>query len=261
MFCQETLIKKPFRLNNLALVGAVMKRTALIVTLALAILISLMVGPGFANVTKADSIPTPTVTSEPFMPFTGEIRITSDGAVEGTDKISRVDNVYSLIGDLSGSVKDGFVFITIEKDNVIFDGAGKTIQGKGTGIAIAVYGRKDVTIKNTRIINFGTGIELRATVFMGNSTASNNRILDNHIETTYWGINLNTNNGVVSGNTIVSKNSIYGVNFQSNNTIFSNNAFIDGGLILFKQCFMNHFSGNTINGKPLVYLNGKQTKS
>ena len=187
-------------------------------------------------------------------PFTGEIRITPDGAVEGTDKISRSENIYTLSGDLSGSVDNGQIFITIEKDGVILDGADRTIQGTGTGIAIAVYGRKDVTIKNTKIINFGTGIELRATDFESNSTASNNRILDNYLETTYWGIDLNTNNGVVSGNKIVSKNSIYGVNFQSNKTVFSNNAFVDGGLVVFEPCILNDFSGNTINGKPIVYL-------
>ncbi len=187
-------------------------------------------------------------------PFTGKIRITPGGTVEGTDKISQNDNIYTLGGDISGSVDNGQVFISIEKDGVIFDGASRTIQGTGTGIAVAVCGRKDVTIKNTRIINFGTGIELRATAFESNSTASNNRILDNYLETTYWGINLNTNNGVVSGNKIVSKNSIYGVNFQSNNTVFFNNAFIDGGLVVFVPCFLNDFSGNTINGKPIVYL-------
>lgn len=187
-------------------------------------------------------------------PFTGIIRVTPDGTVEGTDKISRDDNVYTLSGDIDGSVDNGCIFITIEKDGVVFDGAGRTIQGTGTGITIAVYGKKDVTIKNTRIINFGTGIELRATDFESNSSASNNRILDNYIETTYWGINLNTNNGMVSGNKLVSKNSIYGVNFQSNNTIFSNNAFVNGGLVLFERCFTNDFSSNTINDKPLVYL-------
>jgi parallel beta-helix repeat protein len=128
------------------------------------------------------------------------------------------------------------------------------MQGTGSGIAIAVYGRKDITVKNARIIDFGTGIELRATAFESNSTATNNRIIDNYFETKYWGINLNTNKGVVSGNKVVAKNSIYGVNFQSNNTVFSNNAFVDGGLVLFLPCFGNDFFGNTINGKPIAYM-------
>ena len=228
-----------------------MKRTVLPLALVFVMLGVLMVAAEF-DYTKADSSPTPATRA--FSRFTGQIRIAADGTVEGTDKISRAGNFYSLVGDINGSVENGRVFISIEKDNVVFDGAGKTIQGTGTGIAMTAYGRKDVTIKNTKIINFGTGIELRATDFETNSNASNNRILDNYMETTYWGISLNTNNGVVYGNKMVSKNSIYGVNFQSNNTIFVNNTFIDGGLIVFAPCIQNHFSGNTINGKPLVYL-------
>ncbi len=232
-----------------------MRRRALALTLVLVLLGLLVVGMELAVVTKPNSTGALTLTSAAAtMMGEGEIRITPDGTVEGTDKISQAGNVYSLTSDISGSVDSGYVFISIEKDNVVFDGAGKTIQGTGEGIAITAYGRKDVTIKNTRIVNFGTGIELRATDFETNSTASNNCILDNYLETKYWGINLNTNNGVVSGNRIVSKNSMYGVNFQANNTVFTNNAFVDGGLIVFEPCFMNSFSGNTLNSKPLVYL-------
>ncbi|MEM2108242.1 MAG: NosD domain-containing protein, partial [Candidatus Bathyarchaeia archaeon] len=187
-------------------------------------------------------------------PHAGNIRITPDGSVEGTDKISRDNNVYTLVGDLSGAVENGRTFISIERDNVVFDGAGKTIRGSGTGIAIAVYGKKDVTIKNTRIINFGTGIELRAFDWNFNTTGTNNRIIDNYLETTYWGIDLNVNNGVVSGNKIVSTKSYYGVNFCANNTVFSNNEFVKGGLVIFEPCYQNLFSNNTVNGRPLVYL-------
>ena len=187
-------------------------------------------------------------------PFTGKIRITADGVVEGTDKISKNENVYTMTGDISGSVDSGQILISIEKDNIVFDGAGRTIKGTGTGIAIAAYGRKEVTIKNVKIIDFGTGIELHATDFENNSTGSNNRILDNYFETKYWGISLNTNNAEVSGNQIIAKNSVYGVNFQSNNTVFYNNAFVDGGLVIFLPCYGNNFYGNTINGKPIVYI-------
>ena len=187
-------------------------------------------------------------------PFQGNIRITPDGTVEGTTQINQDGNVYTLIGDLSGAIENGQTFISIEKDNVIFDGAGKTIRGSGTGIAIAVIGRKDVTIKNTRIINFGTGIELREFDWIMNTTATNNRIIDNYIETTYWGISLNTENAVISGNKIISTKSYYGVIFQANNTIFSNNEFVKGGLVIFEPCYQNTVIGNTINGKPLAYL-------
>ena len=184
------------------------------------------------------------------------ISIKPDGSVEGTDKIQRNGNVYTLVADLSGDVDAMEIFMSIEKDGVVFDGGGRTIQGTGSGIAISVVGRKDVTIKNTRIINFGNGIELQAFDWNINTTAANNQILNNYIDTRYFSIDLNTDHGTVSGNTLISRYGKYGVLFDSNNTVFSNNEFIDSGLIAYEPCVGNVFSSNTINGKSLVYLEG-----
>ena len=186
----------------------------------------------------------------------GEIRIMPDGSVEGTDKIQRNGDVYTLVNDIDGSVEMMGYFISIERDNVVFDGAERTIQGTGTGTALKVWGRSNVTIQNLRINDFGTGIELRFKDFESNSTASNNRIVGNTIETTYLGMTLDTNNGVVSDNTIISKNSKYGVLFSCNNTIFSDNKFVGGGLIVYEQPIQNTVFGNTVDGMPLVYLEG-----
>jgi parallel beta-helix repeat protein len=224
---------------NVSLFGAVMKRTALALTLILMLSVSLLYGLGLHSV-EADA--------------TATIYIRADGSVEGTDKIQRDGNVYTLIADLNGAVDAMGVFIAIEKDGVVLDGGHRTIQGTGTGVAIAAYGRKDITIKNTKIVNFGVGIELRITDYESNATASNNQILDNYIDATYFAIDLNTEKGTVSGNTVISRNSKYGVLFDCNNTVFSNNAFVDGGLIVYEPRVGNVLSGNTINGKPLVYL-------
>ncbi|MCL1965530.1 MAG: hypothetical protein FWF66_00530 [Candidatus Bathyarchaeota archaeon] len=40
----------------------------------------------------------------------GGIRITSSGDVEGTDKIHREGNVYTLMGDLESDVANGVIF-------------------------------------------------------------------------------------------------------------------------------------------------------
>ena len=193
-------------------------------------------------------------------PHTGSVRITPDGAVEGTEKISRNGDIYTLTGDISGTAENGRTFLSIEKDGVTLVGAGHSISGTGTGVAIYAMGKTDITIKNTRIVNFGTGIELRMTDFESGSTSSNNQILDNYLENEYWGMDLNTLNGKVTGNTIVVKKGIYGVNFQSNNTTFIDNLFTNGGLAVFNQGVGNVFSGNTINGKPLVYLDGQSNQ-
>lgn len=50
----------------------------------------------------------------------GVIRITPEGTVEGTDKISQNGNVYTLTGDIQGTVEDGATFISIEKDGIVF---------------------------------------------------------------------------------------------------------------------------------------------
>ena len=215
-----------------------MKRTVLALTVILILLGSALYALGLYSVEAY---------------ATASIYIRADGSVEGTDKIQRDGNVYTLVADLNGAVDAMGVFIAIEKDGIVFDGNDRTIQGTGTGSAIAAYGRKDVTIKNIKIVNFGVGVELRIKDYETNSTASNNQILDNYIDVIYFAIDLNTEKGRVSGNTLISKNSRYGVQFDCNNTVFSNNAFVDGGLIMYEPRVGNVLSGNTINGKPLVY--------
>lgn len=192
--------------------------------------------------------------------FQEDIRITPEGNVEGTDKIIQNGNLYTLREDIAGDTKAGMIFISIEKDYVTFDGTGHTIQGTGSGTALSAWGRKDLTIKNTRIVNFGTGIEIRSTDFDVNSTGSNNQIVDNYFETLYWGISINTNDGFVAGNTFHSKNTKYGILMESNKTHIANNKFVNGGLVIYKPGIGNSFSGNTINGKPLVCLSGQSNQ-
>jgi hypothetical protein len=194
------------------------------------------------------------------MGFTGVIRITADGAVEGTDKITQNGTTYTLTDDITGGVGDEAVLISIERDGIVIDGGEKTIKGTNSGTAIGVYGRSDVTIKNLRIVDFGTGIEVYTYNSGFNSTAMNNQIIDNYFETSYWAIDLRGEKGLVSGNTFVSKNSNYGVVFWANETYFTNNAFTNGGLVFNDPGVLNVFSGNTINGKPLLVLENQSNQ-
>lgn len=192
----------------------------------------------------------------------GAIRITPEGAVEGTDKISQNGDTYTLTGDISVSIGDGSELISIERDGVTLDGAGKTIMGTNGGVAIGIYGTSNVTIKNLRVVNFGVGLNLYTNGLNSKSTAENNRIIDNYFETKYWAIDLRGVKGLVSGNTFVSKNNNFGVLFWANETCFTNNMFINGGLNFNDPVFSysNVFSGNTINGKPLLVLEGQANR-
>jgi parallel beta-helix repeat protein len=183
----------------------------------------------------------------------GFIRITPEGTIEGTDKISQNKNIYTLTGDLTGDLMVGDIFISIECDGVVFDGDGKTIQGTSNGIAIVIYGC-DVTIKNTRIVNFGTGIEMG--IF---TLVTNNCIVDNYFETRYWSLVLRGVDGFVSGNTFNAKNG-NAVQFWTDGTTFTHNKFIDCGLNVMSPGVSNMLLDNTINGKPLVFLEGQSNQ-
>lgn len=185
----------------------------------------------------------------------GVIRITPEGNVEGTDKISRNGNLYTITDDITGSVQDGATFISIECDDVILDGAGKTIRGINAGIAIGIRGRSDITIKNTQIVDFGTGVEIYNNVVV----SSSNTVIDNYFKTRYWSIALRGVKNFVSGNTFNAGNG-NGVEFRTDETTFINNRFIDCSLIYWEFKESNVISGNTINEKPLVVLEGQSNQ-
>ncbi|MCL2642885.1 MAG: right-handed parallel beta-helix repeat-containing protein [Candidatus Bathyarchaeota archaeon] len=189
-------------------------------------------------------------------PFAKEgIRITPKGVVEGTDKIRQNGNVYTLTEDIAGDVKNGVVFIKIERSGIIFDGAGKTIRGTGGGIAIELDEISDITIKNTNIVNFGTSIEL-CNLDSYPMYTSNIQIVDNYFEFKYWAIKSSRiNQFVIVGNTFVSTGDA--LNFGNCvDVTFTNNKFVGCGLSIVPDV-SDIFYGNTIEGKPIVFLIGQ----
>jgi hypothetical protein len=199
------------------------------------------------------------------VPPKGVIKITPSGVVVGTDKIRQNGNVYTLTEDIYCDVAMGDVFINIECDGIVFDGAGKTIRGANSGIAIGIYGKNNITIKNIRIIDFGTGVEnysdmltdVNNEVFFVDS--SNNTVIDSYFETRYWCIALRGVKNFVSGNTFIARNG-NAVEFQNRETTFVNNKFIDCMLSYWKYDNSNVISGNTVNDKPLVFLVGQSNQ-
>ena len=138
------------------------------------------------------------------------IYIRADGSVEGTDKIQRNGNVYTFLGNISveGAQVDGII---VERDNIVIDGAGYTLQYIGNlsylfrGInGINLTARNGVTVKNMRIIDFVFNVQLHK--------SSNNTILSNYISTSELGIALSdSHNNSIIQNEIVS----YGENMFS----------------------------------------------
>jgi len=152
------------------------------------------------------------------------IYIRADGSVDPpTAPIRRDGNKYTFTDDIYGS-------IVVERDNIVIDGAGYTLQGAGGGTGVELFGRKVVVVRNIKIRNFDYGIVLGYSPNLGYS--SNNTIEGNHIVNNEVGISLD--------------------HFSDNN-IIEGNAFINCGLYV-RESYKNVVRNNTVNGRPLVYL-------
>jgi parallel beta-helix repeat protein len=252
-----------------------MKRTALALTLILALFVSLMVGVQSANAQ-----------------FPGNVYINPDGSITGTDKIQQVEGVYALTGDISGS-------IIVEKDNIVLDGAGYTLQGSGhatsqNGIneslgpqdqtAISLTLRTKVTIKNFAITNYDIPIALYkasyntilknsiintysypGAIYLSNSTnnniiqndiegssqnavtvvnSSNNLISENRISSSGTGIRIQGDDNVISGNVLEHNLDQILINLGSNNKVIGNNLTETGGMGI---GLLHDTSGDTIS--------------
>jgi parallel beta-helix repeat protein len=165
----------------------------------------------------------------------GTIYIRADGSVDPPEaQISTIDNVtYSFIGDLNDC-------IVVERDNIIVDGKGYFMEGAGSGTAIDLSYRSNVTIKGILIVNFAHGIVIYYSL--------NNRIVDNYIECISFAIRLEC-----SSNNNITKNeffeSLYGVMLynSSSNDISGNKIDSNGKYgIQLSNSSKNEMHGNTM---------------
>ena len=123
----------------------------------------------------------------------GTIYIRADGSIEPPiAELSSDDNItYSMTGNLNSS-------IVIEKDNIVFDGAGYAIQGSGSGYGVELSGRNNVTIENVEVRGFYQGI------LIYNSSRGNNVFRVRAFNNSHGGIwvDSSTDNNV-AGNMVV----------------------------------------------------------
>ena len=200
---QGFLTKTLFLSSLTSIAGVVMKKKWASIILLL-VLFSLAVTLPYVGIVKAQSITS--------------IFIRASGSVEGTDKIQRDGNVYTLIGN----IYNGTIFV--EKDSVVIDGAGHTLRGNTNGMVLNA--RDNVTIKN-----FVISIENFAGGSINMYSCSNFTILNNTLTTFPESEGLSTGisvyggaSNVIAGNQIV--NNILGIFLGEgthNNTIYGNN--------------------------------------
>jgi len=86
------------------------------------------------------------------------IYIRADGSVDpSTAPILRSGDIYTLTDLIYTSALNGIV---IERDDMVLDGAGYTLEGTGDNTGILFYGRNNLTIKNLDIRTLSCGIYL-----------------------------------------------------------------------------------------------------
>ena len=180
----------------------------------------------------------------------GTIYIRADGSIDPPDApISTVDNVtYTLTGNITSDA-DG---ITVERSNIIIDGAGYALQGSGSGNGFCWSGISNVTIQNTNIKQFYYGI---SSSFFSNC----NSISGNNITSSGYGIYLDSssNYNSISGNNITanSGSGIYLYYSSNYNSISGNNitANSGSGIYLYSSSNNKFFHNNFINNGVQVY--------
>jgi parallel beta-helix repeat protein len=143
------------------------------------------------------------------------VYIRTDGSIyPPIAELSSSDNItYSLTGNLSSC-------IVIERNDIVFDGAGYTLIGEGTGRGIELQGMRNVTIMNVEIRGFYGGILIWN--FSSNNNVFGVRALDNW----YAGIEVSSAmNNNITGNTVVNCQEGISLEDAEHNTVSRN--FID----------------------------------
>jgi len=168
-----------------------------------------------------------------------KIYFRSDGSVDPpTAPIQRDGNIYTFTDNIYDE-------IVVERDNIVVDGAGYTLQGKRAYYSKGIYltGRSNVTIRNVEIKTFFFGIWLEK--------SSNNSIFENKITNNKGGIWLSdsSNHNSISENNVTA-NLNYGIyiGHSSSNSISTNSV---AATIYYGIC-LEHSSSNNISGNNIT---------
>jgi parallel beta-helix repeat protein len=196
----------------------------------------------------------------------GTIYIREDGSIEpSTANIMTVDQVtYTFTSSIHADLGVEESAIVVDRDNIVVDGAGYTLQGSESGWGIYLSGRSNVTIRNVEIEGFFIGIEVDYSTkssMQGNgiknnghgiwlSRSSNNTIRNNTIERVMIGIWLfGSSNNHISGNLVTTTFSGVDLSISSSfNKIFENTIKSSGHACM----SISDSSGNAIYHNDLV---------
>jgi len=224
------------------------------------------------------------------------ITIYPDGSISDPNApIARDGNIYTLTGDIGGSIR-------VQKDNIVIDGQGHRIFGYGKnmdGGDIDLNNRDGVTIKSIIFSGFfSTAIHMGSmditnpqntvgsrncvitnnTITGGTPTycfpiwveGANNSITNNHIYGNEgMGIALERGTGHLIANNLIENNGLYGISFEYGQATVRGNRFNNNtcGPYYFTDNLMGLApaqdidSSNLVDGKPTYYWISQHNKA
>jgi parallel beta-helix repeat protein len=197
----------------------------------------------------------------------GVIYIRPDGSIfPSSAPISTIDGRNYL---LTGPISDEIV---VQRSNINIDGNNQTVRGTGGGYGFTLNSINGVVITNTNVRGFGEGFWLSSSFnisIVGNRitentitgislySSSNNNIDENDLAGGRYGIYLvSSSENNIRRNSLISTE-VSGISFEaySNNNTVASNMFVGSG-VLVSSSFGNVLEENTVNSKPLVFLEG-----
>jgi parallel beta-helix repeat protein len=238
-----------------------MKRSALALTLILALLLSAVAGGLFVDVGKANFTPLPELPPP--------IYIRSDGSVEPSSaSIERVGDAYTFTNDVDNSIE-------VQRDNIVIDGNGFSVTQTPVNTSglmipagwypgIRLTDRRNVTAKNVKIHDCISGITIEsstnitlinnsitgiAKIAIFSASSSNCTISQNDIPNNDQGILIIDSMHVNIFENNITRNSV-GVECYTSTYPPELNADITSGCA-YIDIFGNYIAGNTQNGISL----------
>ena len=195
----------------------------------------------------------------------GTIYIRADGSIDPpTVPISTVDKVTYVLTD---NIYDSLV---VERDNIMVDGAGYTVTGRGSGSGngITLTDGNNVTVRDMTILYFYNGIYLDSSsnnILSGNNvtahnwygiwlkSSSSNTLSDNNVIANHWyGIYLvASSNNALFGNNVANNEQGIGLGSSSNNALFGNNVTANN----WYGIWLGASSNNTLSGNNVTANN------
>jgi parallel beta-helix repeat protein len=171
----------------------------------------------------------------------GTVYIRADGRVDPpTAPISTEDNfTYEMTASIFSSS------LEIERDNVVFDGMGYSLQGGGSGDGVNLSGRSNVTIENANIQQFTTGIML--------NSSYGDTVVGNNIMNNTCGVWLDASSDcTVSGNNLQNNSYAIRLDASSGDAMFRNDATSNEAGIYLDSSSNSNISENCIEANSWI---------